>query len=100
MGMGKILLGTSGWSYEDWVGPLYATHEESKLKAYSRVFKTAEIDSTFYRFPTKGMVMGWLRYTPTDFVFSAKLPKQVDAAPETGRKACVSTSTTAAWPEV
>ncbi|MDH5634429.1 MAG: DUF72 domain-containing protein, partial [Candidatus Bathyarchaeota archaeon] len=60
--MGKTLLGTSGWSYNDWVGPLYATPEKSKLKAYSRVFKTAEIDSTSYRFPTKGMVMGWLRY--------------------------------------
>jgi uncharacterized protein YecE (DUF72 family) len=75
--VGKILLGTSGWSYKDWVGPFYETAEESKLKTYSRVFKTAEIDSTFYRFPTKGMVFGWLRYTPSDFIFSAKLPKQI-----------------------
>lgn len=75
--MDEVLLGTSGWSYEDWVGPFYKTAEESKLKAYSRVFKTAEIDSTFYRFPTQGMVLGWLRYTPSDFVFAAKLPKQV-----------------------
>jgi len=75
--MGKIFLGTSGWSYKDWVGPFYKTSTESKLKAYTRVFKTAEIDSTFYRFPTKGMVMGWIRYTPSDFVFAAKLPKQI-----------------------
>jgi uncharacterized protein YecE (DUF72 family) len=75
--MGKVFLGTSGWSYKDWVGPLYMTSTESKLNAYSRVFKTAEIDSTFYRFPTRGLVMGWLRYTPSDFVFTAKLPKQV-----------------------
>ncbi len=75
--MQKIWLGTSGWSYKDWVGPFYKTDEESKLKAYSRVFKTAEIDSTFYRSPTKGMVLGWLHYTPSDFVFSAKLPKEI-----------------------
>jgi uncharacterized protein YecE (DUF72 family) len=75
--MGKVFLGTSGWSYKDWVGPFYKTRGESKLKAYSKVFKTAEIDSTFYRFPSKGMVMGWLRYTPSDFVFAAKLPKQI-----------------------
>jgi len=75
--MRKIFLGTSGWSYKDWVGPFYKTHGESKLRAYSKVFKTAEIDSTFYRFPSKGMVMGWLRYTPSDFVFAAKLPKQI-----------------------
>jgi len=75
--MGKVFLGTSGWSYKDWVGPFYETSTESKLKAYSRVFKTVEIDSTFYRFPTKGLVMGWLRYTPSDFVFAAKLSKQI-----------------------
>jgi len=75
--MGKVFLGTSGWSYKGWVGPFYKTLGESKLKAYSKVFKTAEIDSTFYRFPSKGMVMGWLRYTPSDFVFAAKLPKQI-----------------------
>jgi len=75
--MRKIFLGTSGWSYTDWVGPFYKTSTESKLRAYSKVFKTAEIDSTFYRFPTKGMVMGWLRYTPSDFIFAAKLPKQI-----------------------
>ncbi len=45
--MSNLLLGTSGWSYADWVGPFYATAEESKLRAYARVFKTAEIDSTF-----------------------------------------------------
>ncbi len=75
--MSKIILGTSGWSYKDWVGPFYKTMGESKLRAYSKVFKTAEIDSTFYRFPTKGMVLGWLRYTPSDFIFAAKLPKQI-----------------------
>jgi len=73
----KIFLGTSGWSYKDWVGPFYKTSGESKLKAYSRVFRTAEIDSTFYRFPAKGLIMGWLRYSPSDFIFAAKLPKQI-----------------------
>lgn len=75
--MGRVFLGTSGWSYKDWVGPLYKTSSESKLKAYSGAFKTAEIDSTFYRFPSKSLVMGWLKYTPSDFVFAAKLSKQI-----------------------
>ena len=44
------------------------------LSAYSKVFKTAEIDSTFYRYPSKGMVFGWLRYSPPDFLFTVKLP--------------------------
>jgi len=75
--MGDILLGCSGWHYKDWVGPLYQTETESKLATYSRVFRTAEIDSTFYAYPTKGVVMGWLKYTKPDFAFAAKLPKQI-----------------------
>jgi len=73
----NILLGTSGWSYKDWVGPFYKKKEKSMLSAYSKVFKTVEIDSTFYRYPSKGMAMGWLKYSPSDFVFVAKLPKLI-----------------------
>ena len=50
---------------------------QSKLRAYSRIFRTAEIDSTFYRNPSKGTVMGWLKYSPSDFIFTAKLPKLI-----------------------
>jgi uncharacterized protein YecE (DUF72 family) len=73
----KILLGTSGWSYRDWVGPFYTEKDKSLLRAYSRVFKTVEIDSTFYRYPTKGTVMGWVKYSPEGFVYTAKLPKLI-----------------------
>jgi len=75
--LNNVLLGTSGWSYRDWIGPFYKKKEKSMLSAYSKVFKTVEIDSTFYRYPTKGMAMGWLKYSPTDFVFVAKLPKLI-----------------------
>ena len=76
MGKDNIILGTCGWSYKEWEGNFYQIKSgQSKLRAYTRVFKTAEIDSTFYRNPTKGTVMGWLKYSPSDFVFSAKLPK-------------------------
>jgi len=76
-GVGRVLLGTSGWSYEEWVGPVYDQRDRSKLSAYSGVFLTAEIDSTFYAYPTKGTVMGWLRYTGPGFVFTAKVPRLV-----------------------
>ncbi|MGD8505393.1 MAG: DUF72 domain-containing protein [Candidatus Bathyarchaeota archaeon] len=75
--MDKLLLGCSGWYYKDWVGPFYKEKTESKLAAYSKVFKTAEIDSSFYAYPSKGMVMGWLRYTKPDFIYSAKLPRVI-----------------------
>ena len=75
--VGKIYLGTSGWSYKDWVGPFYLSEEESKLAYYSKVFDTAEIDSTFYAYPTKGTVYGWLKYTRPEFVYSAKLSRLI-----------------------
>ena len=75
--MGDIMLGTSGWSYKEWVGAFYRKGEKSMLAAYSRVFKTVEIDSTFYRYPSKGMVFGWLRYTKPDFIYAAKLPQLI-----------------------
>jgi uncharacterized protein YecE (DUF72 family) len=77
MSENKILLGTSGWSYREWVGPFYAENDKSLLKAYTRVFNTVEIDSTFYRYPSRGTVMGWTRYSPEGFVFTAKLPKLI-----------------------
>jgi uncharacterized protein YecE (DUF72 family) len=75
--LNNILLGTSGWSYRDWIGPFYKKKEKSMLKAHSKVFKTVEIDSTFYAYPSKGPVMGWVKYSPEDFVFSVKLPKLI-----------------------
>ena len=71
---GKVLMGTSGWSYKEWIGPFYSKTDRSMLQAYTKVFRTAEIDSTFYRYPSKGTVMGWTRYSPEEFVYTAKLP--------------------------
>jgi len=82
----NILLGTSGWSYKEWEGNFYKKGEKTKLRAYSNVFKTVEIDSSFYRIPSKGTVMGWLRYSPSDFIFSAKLPKNVTHDKKLGLK--------------
>lgn len=74
----NILLGTCGWRYREWKGNFYMKRSgQSKLRLYSRIFRTAEIDSTFYRNPSKGTVMGWLKYSPSDFIFTAKLPKLI-----------------------
>jgi uncharacterized protein YecE (DUF72 family) len=73
----KLFLGTSGWSYREWIGPFYSKEGKSMLHAYTRVFSSVEIDSTFYRYPSKGTVMGWTRYSPEGFVYTAKLPKLI-----------------------
>ncbi|TMQ51580.1 MAG: DUF72 domain-containing protein [Candidatus Eisenbacteria bacterium] len=75
--MVHLRFGCSGWDYQEWIGPVYRNASESKLRAYSRIFDTAEINSTFYRAPSPGMVQGWARFTPEDFVFAAKVPQTV-----------------------
>ncbi|UCE96330.1 MAG: DUF72 domain-containing protein [Candidatus Bathyarchaeota archaeon] len=87
----NILLGTSGWSYKEWEGSFYMKGEKHKLRAYSRVFQTVEIDSTWYRFPSKQTVMGWLRYSPPNFVFTAKLPKVITHEKKLGIKGDIKT---------
>ncbi|MEM3004311.1 MAG: DUF72 domain-containing protein [Candidatus Bathyarchaeia archaeon] len=74
--MSEILLGTCGWSYAEWEESLYEKRG-NKLRQYTSVFPTVEIDSTFYRNPDAGTVLGWARHTPQDFLFSAKLPRTI-----------------------
>ncbi len=73
--MSDLFIGTSGWSYNEWAGVFYPGSSTNKLSFYSKVYETAEVDSSFYAYPSKGLVLGWARYTPEKFVFSVKLPR-------------------------
>lgn len=75
----RMRIGCSGWSYEDWVGPFYPlnTKPEEYLKLYSKAFDSVEIDSTFYRAPSSGMVEHWASTTPEGFMFCPKFPKRI-----------------------
>ena len=46
--MGKILIGTSGFSYDDWRGPFYpeGLASAAMLPFYAQAFKTVEINFT------------------------------------------------------
>jgi len=74
--MSKLFFGTSGWSYKEWVGPFYED-ERRMFSYYARFFDTVEINSTFYRYPSKSTIYGLNRTSPPGFVFSAKLPKLI-----------------------
>ncbi|MEM2883776.1 MAG: DUF72 domain-containing protein [Nitrososphaerales archaeon] len=75
--MAEIRLGTSGWSYDEWVGAFYPSDKVNKLTFYNRIFTTVEIDSTFYSYPKKGLVYGWAKYSQPGFIFSAKIPSLI-----------------------
>ncbi|TXD37606.1 DUF72 domain-containing protein [Lujinxingia vulgaris] len=76
---GRALIGTSGWSYDDWDGVFYprGVSGTERLTHYATRFKTVEIDSTFYAIPSRSTVQGWYSRTPDDFIFSAKFPRSV-----------------------
>lgn len=76
---GKVLIGTSGYSYNDWLGNFYPQFCSPKdfLRFYASVFKTVEIDATFYKIPTAETVRKWRQCTPEGFVFAAKFPQIV-----------------------
>ena len=75
----NLRIGCTGWSYQGWIGPFYPKNLEitNYLKHYSSVFDTTEINSTFYRIPTKAMSKKWYDDTPTNFTFTAKIPKSI-----------------------
>ena len=77
--MGRYWIGCSGWAYDDWVGPFYAagTPPGEFLECYARVFRTVEVDSSFYRSPTPSLVRRWSERTPDGFRFALKVPKDV-----------------------
>ena len=77
----SILIGTSGYSYpgpppKGWRGAFYPEIKGRKLDElayYSGIFRTVEINNTFYRPPSKAVASGWAEKTPPDFVFAIKL---------------------------
>jgi uncharacterized protein YecE (DUF72 family) len=69
-----IKIGTSGFAYDDWVGPVYPQDlpATEQLGFYAREFATVEVNTTFYRIPEAHTVAGWVRKTPPGFLFSIK----------------------------
>ncbi len=69
-----ILVGTSGYSFPDWIGPFYpAGIERSKmLDYYVRHFPAVEVNATYYRIPPPGTLRAMERKTPDGFQFVVK----------------------------
>jgi uncharacterized protein YecE (DUF72 family) len=75
----EVLIGTSGWTFKDWIGAFYPADAQSHalLGLYSRHFRTVEVDSTFYGTPRASAVEAWRKKTPEEFVFSLKVPREI-----------------------
>jgi uncharacterized protein YecE (DUF72 family) len=77
--MADIRIGTSAFTAAGWEGSFYppGTKPADYLSFYATRFNSVEVDSTFYRSPSKAIVQGWANKTPEGFVFAAKIPQLV-----------------------
>lgn len=74
--MTDLYIGTSGWSYLDWVGVFYKSPNRL-LSQYCRYFKTVEMDSSFYKIPSIDVMRGIARSVPGGFRMSLKMPRHI-----------------------
>lgn len=74
-----IYIGTSGYSYDDWVGPFYAPDLPKKdwLAFYAQEFRTCEINYTYYRLPNPHTLAAMSKKTPPDFLFTVKASQEL-----------------------
>ncbi len=70
----RLLIGTSGYSYEDWVGPVYppGSRKEDFLSLYSQEFPVVELNFSYYAQPVPRTLERMLSVTPPAFLFALK----------------------------
>ena len=69
----RVLVGTSGWSYDGWHDDLYAGVPRARwLAHYASVFDSVEVNASFYRSLATSTYAKWRDQTPHGFRFSIK----------------------------
>jgi uncharacterized protein YecE (DUF72 family) len=74
---GDVRIGTSGYSFADWVGTVYppGTKPGGFLSHYAKLFNSVEINATYYRTPSPQTFARMVEKTPEDFTFVVKVPR-------------------------
>ncbi|MCX7879564.1 MAG: DUF72 domain-containing protein [Ignavibacteria bacterium] len=77
--MAKFYVGTSGWSFHNWVGKLYPNGlpQNKWLNYYSQFLNCVEVNSTFYRLFKESTYKNWVKSVPDEFLFIVKVPKEI-----------------------
>ena len=72
--VGEVVVGTSGYSFADWVGNFYpaGTRKGDMLKEYVKHFPAVEVNSTYYRIPHPIVLRRMEEKTPDGFEFIIK----------------------------
>ena len=74
-----LWVGTSGFSYKEWVGGLYPAgiRPAEMLRYYGERLTAVEIDNTFYRLPKRSVLEGWAVEVPDPFRFTLKASRRI-----------------------
>lgn len=69
-----LYIGTSGFSYQDWIGPFYPENiaKGDMLTLYAREFNTVEVNSSYYRIMPATVFYHLQNKVPADFKFTVK----------------------------
>jgi uncharacterized protein YecE (DUF72 family) len=69
-----VRIGCSGWNYAHWRERVYPKGLPARrwLAYYATLFDTVEVNTTFYRLPTRSAAAGWVEQTPRSFLFAVK----------------------------
>lgn len=72
--IGRLLIGTSGYSYEDWIGSLYppGTTKRRFLRLYAAEFPLVELNFSYYTQPAPETLARMAQETPQSFLFAVK----------------------------
>jgi len=72
--MKEVHVGCSGWNYRDWRERFYPKGLAARcwLESYAERFDTVEVNTTFYRLPSRDAVAHWVEQVPGGFVFAVK----------------------------
>lgn len=85
-----VLIGTSGYSYDDWVGPFYPAGMKKKdfLAWYSEHFKACEINFTYYTLPSARTIAGMIAKSNGRVTFTVKAHREMTHERGNWRDAC------------
>jgi uncharacterized protein YecE (DUF72 family) len=72
--MAIIRIGTSGYSYTEWIGPVYpkGSSPNTFLSHYEAMFSTVELNFSYYRMPQKAQLQKMGEQVDPSFGFSIK----------------------------
>jgi uncharacterized protein YecE (DUF72 family) len=75
----RLHLGTSGFAYKEWRGTFYPEDlpAQEMLRFYASRLSSVEINNTFYRMPSVGLLGKWAQEVPEGFDFALKAPRRI-----------------------